>query len=124
MLSFSLFDFLYVLSSHASFRGLTYTIHVHFQIVANMADMAASGGYYISCVADRIVAPPGCITGSIGVISGKLVTRAFWEKRVGVTWDDVRTNENTKLFSSLYDLDEEGQKICEFKLVGELSPMF
>eukprot|EP01083_Nonionella_stella_P078897 216167_1 len=79
------------------------------KIIASMANVAASGGYLISCPADRIVASPGCITGSIGVISAKLVTRAFWKERANVNWDDVRTNENSKMFSSLYDVDEEIQ---------------
>jgi protease-4 len=41
-------------------------------VVVSMATLAASGGYYISCFADRIVAEPGTLTGSIGVLTGKV----------------------------------------------------
>ncbi len=62
-------------------------------VVASMGAVAASGGYYISVAADAIVANPGTITGSIGVITGKLVIRDLLE-RLGVGSDTVRTNAN------------------------------
>jgi protease-4 len=62
-------------------------------VVASMGAVAASGGYYVSVAADAIVANPGTITGSIGVITGKLVIRDLLE-RLGVGSDTVRTNAN------------------------------
>lgn len=62
-------------------------------VVASMGAVAASGGYYISVAADAIVASPATITGSIGVITGKLVIRDLLE-RLGVGSDTVRTNAN------------------------------
>ncbi|OBI09454.1 signal peptide peptidase SppA [Mycobacterium sp. E2462] len=62
-------------------------------VVASMGTVAASGGYYISAAADAIVANPATITGSIGVITGKLVIRDLLE-RLGVGSDTVRTNPN------------------------------
>jgi protease-4 len=62
-------------------------------VVASMGAVAASGGYYVSVAADSIVANPGTITGSIGVITGKLVIRDLLE-RLGVGSDTVRTNAN------------------------------
>lgn len=53
-------------------------------VVVYMNSVAASGGYYVATPARWIVAQPGTLTGSIGVLSAKPVTRAFWEK--------VRTN--------------------------------
>ena len=47
-------------------------------VVVSMSDVAASGGYYISMAADVIVAQPGTLTGSIGVIIGKPVLRKPW----------------------------------------------
>ena len=62
-------------------------------VVASMGAVAASGGYYISVAADAIVASPATITGSIGVITGKLVIRDLLA-RLGVGSDTVRTNAN------------------------------
>jgi protease-4 len=67
-------------------------------VVASMGAVAASGGYYASMGADAIVANPGTITGSIGVISGKLVVRHL-KDRLGVGSDAVRTNANADAWS-------------------------
>lgn len=67
-------------------------------VVASMGSVAASGGYYVSMAADHIVANPGTITGSIGVITGKLVTRGLRD-RLGVGSDSVRTNDNADAWS-------------------------
>ena len=67
-------------------------------VVASMGAVAASGGYYVSMGADAIVANPGTITGSIGVITGKLVVRDLKE-RLGVGSDTVRTNANADAWS-------------------------
>nr|MDT0525258.1 S49 family peptidase [Streptomyces sp. DSM 41633] len=49
-------------------------------IVASMGAVAASGGYYVSMAADEIVANSGTLTGSIGVITGKLISRELKDK--------------------------------------------
>ena len=67
-------------------------------VVASMGSVAASGGYYVSVAADAIVANPGTITGSIGVVTGKLVARDLKE-RLGVGSDVVRTNTNADAWS-------------------------
>jgi protease-4 len=67
-------------------------------VVASMGAVAASGGYYVSMGADAIVANPGTITGSIGVITGKLVVRDL-KGRLGVASDTVRTNANADAWS-------------------------
>ncbi len=66
-------------------------------VIVSMGNVAGSGGYYISMAADRIVAQPGTLTGSIGVFAGKMVTTSFWEK-VGVSWDEVHTSENADMW--------------------------
>jgi protease-4 len=68
-------------------------------VVVSMGSVAASGGYYVSMDADAIVANPGTITGSIGVITGKLVIRDLKE-RLGVGSDTVRTNANADAWSA------------------------
>ncbi|BBY39017.1 signal peptide peptidase SppA [Mycobacterium mantenii] len=67
-------------------------------VVASMGAVAASGGYYIAAAADAIVASPATITGSIGVLTGKLVIRDLLE-RLGVGLDTVRTNANADAWS-------------------------
>lgn len=67
-------------------------------VVASMGAVAASGGYYVAMGADAIVANPATVTGSIGVITGKLVIRDLLE-RLGVGSDTVRTNANADAWS-------------------------
>ncbi|ORW29062.1 signal peptide peptidase SppA [Mycobacterium paraense] len=68
-------------------------------LVASMGAVAASGGYYVAMAADAIVANPATITGSIGVITGKLVVRGL-KGRLGVASDTVRTNANADAWSA------------------------
>ncbi len=67
-------------------------------VVASMGAVAASGGYYVAMAADVIVANPGTITGSIGVVTGKLVARELRD-RLGVGSDSLRTNINADAWS-------------------------
>jgi protease-4 len=67
-------------------------------IVASMGAVAASGGYYVSMAADAIVANAGTLTGSIGVVTGKLVAREL-KDRLGIGSDVVRTNRNADAWS-------------------------
>jgi protease-4 len=71
-------------------------------LIVSMGDVAASGGYFVALAADKIVAQPGTITGSIGVIAGKVLTTGFWDK-IGVTWDEVHTSQNAAIWSNLQD---------------------
>jgi protease-4 len=74
-------------------------------VIVSMGNVAGSGGYYISMAADRIVAQPGTLTGSIGVFAGKMVTTSFWEK-IGVSWDEVHTGENADMWIWTRDYNE------------------
>lgn len=71
-------------------------------IVVTMGDVAASGGYFVSMGADRVLAQPGTITGSIGVLAGKLLSRGFWDK-LGITWDEVHFGETARMWTGLSD---------------------
>lgn len=62
--------------------------------IVSMGDYAASGGYYISCGADRIFANPNTITGSIGVFGMIPNVQGLMENKLGITTDHVKTNEN------------------------------
>ena len=63
-----------------------------------MSGMAASGGYYVSCLADSIFADPGTLTGSIGVYAGKMSRTAMYEK-IGVQREFITRGRNALLFS-------------------------
>lgn len=67
-------------------------------VVVSMANMAASGGYYISMAAGTIVAQPGTLTGSIGVFGGKLNLKGLYNK-VGLTKEIIVHGQNATLYS-------------------------
>jgi protease IV len=75
-------------------------------LVASMGDVAASGGYYISMAADAIVAQPGTVTGSIGVLSGKPVLGQALGK-AGVTTDSVTQGEHAAIFGTTHPYSED-----------------
>jgi protease-4 len=68
-------------------------------IVASMSDVAASGGYYIAMGCDKIYAEPGTLTGSIGVVGGKMALRGMYNK-IGVTTSVISRGKNAALFSA------------------------
>lgn len=61
-------------------------------LIVSMGDYAASGGYYISCMADTIVAQPNTLTGSIGIF-GLIPNLQGLNKKLGFTYDVVKTNQ-------------------------------
>ena len=65
-------------------------------MIASFSDLAASGGYYIAVPADSIVAEPGTLTGSIGVVFGKMNISGLFNL-VGLSTDHVATNENATI---------------------------
>lgn len=67
-------------------------------IVVSMGDMAASGGYYIACSADSVIANNNTITGSIGVFFRAAYADGFFDK-LGITFDIVKTHEHADMFS-------------------------
>ena len=66
-------------------------------VVVSMSDVAASGGYYISCNANKIVAEPSTITGSIGVFLGKPVVKGLYDW-LGISNEYVMRGKNSGLF--------------------------
>jgi protease IV len=71
-------------------------------VIVSMGDVAASGGYFVAMGADRIVAHPSTLTGSIGVYAGKMVIEELSES-LGIAWDDVRVGGNTTMWSSVQE---------------------
>jgi len=71
-------------------------------VIVSMGDVAASGGYYISCAADKIYAQPNTITGSIGVFGVIPYTGDLLKNKLGITIDRVQTNAH-----SVYSFNKE-----------------
>lgn len=74
-------------------------------VVVSMGNVAASGGYYISCNADMIFAEPNTITGSIGVF-GVLPNFTELSKRIGIHTQQIKTNKNAAEYSPFVPLDD------------------
>ncbi len=75
-------------------------------VIVSMGDVAGSGGYFVAMAADKIVAQPGTITGSIGVLGGKMLTGALWDK-AGVSWAQVHQGDRAGMFSTGQDFTPE-----------------
>ena len=84
-------------------------------VIVSMGNVAGSGGYFVAAPADKIVAQPATITGSIGVAAGKMVTRGLWQK-LGVTWDGVSVNSNATFWSDVEDYGPEQWRRLEHLL--------
>lgn len=66
-------------------------------VIVSFGDVAASGGYYMACAADSIFAQPNTITGSIGVFNFVVNMQKFFNNKLGITFDEVATNEDAVL---------------------------
>tara|TARA_B110000977_G_scaffold149760_1_gene189877 strand:+ start:7860 stop:9626 length:1767 start_codon:yes stop_codon:yes gene_type:complete len=66
-------------------------------VIVSMGDVAASGGYYIACQADTIVANPTTITGSIGVFGVLMNAKEMMNNKLGITIDTVKTNKHADI---------------------------
>lgn len=71
-------------------------------VIVSMGDLAGSGGYFVAMAADKIVAQPGTITGSIGVLGGKMITSGLWDK-IGISWDEVHAGGNATMWTGTKD---------------------
>ncbi|MCQ2285299.1 MAG: signal peptide peptidase SppA [Bacteroidales bacterium] len=74
-------------------------------VVTSMGDYAASGGYYISCNSDAIVAEPNTLTGSIGVFGLIPNVQGLLKNKIGITTDVVKSNAHSDCFTGMRKLD-------------------
>lgn len=95
-----------VVASETIWREVMRARQAKKPVIVSMSSLAASGGYYVAMGADRIIAQPGTITGSIGVFTGKMYTRALWEK-LGVSFDAVQTGPNAGMYDGYSDFTPE-----------------
>ncbi|MDH3299262.1 MAG: signal peptide peptidase SppA, partial [Acidimicrobiia bacterium] len=84
-------------------------------VVVSMGNVAGSGGYWVAANATHIVAQPGTVTGSIGVVSGKLVTREAWTK-AGITSDQIEFGEMAGFASSFSPFTDEQRRKLDAQL--------
>lgn len=82
-------------------------------VVVSMGDVAASGGYYISCGADKIYAEPTTITGSIGVFGIIPNMQGFFNNKLGITFDGEQTNKYAGMMTTSRALTEEEKLIIQ-----------
>jgi protease-4 len=81
-------------------------------VIVSMSDVAGSGGYYVAAAADKIVAEPATLTGSIGVLAGKMVVSDLL-KKIGVSTDSAQIGANAAMFSPTEDFSERGRARLE-----------
>lgn len=82
-------------------------------VVVSFGDVAASGGYYISCAADSIFASPVTITGSIGVFGIIPNMQAFFKNKLGMTFDGVKTGPYADAGAVYRPLNEQEKKFLQ-----------
>jgi protease-4 len=79
-------------------------------VVVSMGNLAASGGYYIACNADKIIAEPNTITGSIGVF-GVLPNMTELSKKIGINTSQVKTHDHAIGYSPFKPIDEKFKEV-------------
>ena len=84
-------------------------------LIVSMGDVAASGGYYISCNADKIFASNSTITGSIGVFGLFFKIENLLKNKMNIHFDEINTNKYSN-FGSIYELFDESEK----EMLGDL----
>ena len=82
-------------------------------IIVSMGDYAASGGYYISCAADSIIAEPNTITGSIGIFAIIPNMQKLFNDKLGITFDGVKTGKYADLGNISRPLSAEEKAILQ-----------
>jgi protease-4 len=82
-------------------------------IIVSMGDLAASGGYYISCAADSIIAEPNTITGSIGIFAIIPNLQKLFNDKLGLTFDGVKTGKYADLGNLTRPLTPEEKAILQ-----------
>lgn len=91
-------------------------------VVVSMGDVAASGGYYISMGADVIFAEPGTLTGSIGVVGGKVALRGMY-KKVGINTTVLSRGKNSGAMS-MTDGFTESERAAMQNMMNEIYKQF
>ncbi|RKS71633.1 signal peptide peptidase A [Actinomadura pelletieri DSM 43383] len=98
-------------ASDAIWREVVLARRAGKPVIVSMGNVAASGGYYVAMAADTIVAQPGTLTGSIGVVTGKAVVNGLLD-RIGVTLGSVAVGDHARMSSATKDFsDSEWERV-------------
>ncbi|CNE83016.1 signal peptide peptidase SppA%2C 67K type [Mycobacterium tuberculosis] len=98
-------------ASDAIWREVVLARRAGKPVVVSMGNVAASGGYYVSMAADTIIAQPGTLTGSIGVVVGKAVVSGLLD-RVGIGLGAVADGDHARMLSATKDFsDSEWERV-------------
>lgn len=101
------------LASDVMWREVVLARKAKKPVIVSMGDVAASGGYYISCAADKIYASPNTITGSIGVFGVLLNAQKMLNNKLGVTIDTVRTGKFADMGAAYRPLTASEREIIQ-----------
>jgi len=92
-------------------------------VIVSMGDVAASGGYWITCGANTVMASPATITASIGVFGGHLAMSRFWEEKIGRHLGAARRRPNAAIYDSLDAWTPEQRKVVD-RFLGRIYDAF
>ena len=101
-----------VVASESIWREVVFARERGKPVVVSMGDVAGSGGYYVAAAADKIVAEPATLTGSIGVLAGKLVVSDLFQK-LGMSTDSAQIGANAAMYSSTSDFSARAHSRLE-----------
>lgn len=90
-------------------------------VIVSMGDYAASGGYYIACAADSIVAEPNTLTGSIGVFMRSFNIQKLLNDKIGINVDRVNTNKYSDIGSMTRKMEKEEEAFIQSSIEGVYS---
>jgi protease-4 len=105
-----------VLASENIYREVQLLKEAGKPVVASMGDVAASGGYFIACLADSIFAEPTTITGSIGVFGMIPILQETMKNKLGITYDTVRTGRFSAFGTPFYQFSPEEDRIIQERI--------
>ena len=94
------------IASENIWRELSLAQEAGKPVVVSMGDYAASGGYYISCMADKIFAEPNTLTGSIGVFMMIPNLGELYNDKLGITFDTVKTTDYSVGLNAVFPMDD------------------
>jgi len=109
-------------ASEAILRGIQKLKQAKKPVIASMGNVAASGGYYIACQADKIVAQPTTITGSIGIFAGKFDMSGFY-KMIGVNKQILKRGKYADVYTETRAADKEEMQFA-YEIIKDFYQVF
>lgn len=102
-----------MIASEKIWRELSLTKEAGKPVVVSMGNYAASGGYYIACMADTIIAEANTLTGSIGVFSMFPNAQKLMNEKLGIRMDTVKTNEYAVGINPIIGLSQKERDVLQ-----------